>query len=70
MSNPVTIDTALGRRCVARIVGGCLQTGYVYTTPTAAAPHGEWWTLNPQHGYVPVPSNSRALMAAVAQVCP
>ena len=62
-----TIDTPFGKRRVARIVGGCLVTGYVYTVPTANAPNGEWWTLNPQHGYVPVASNSRGLIRALGE---
>lgn len=62
-----TISTAFGKRTVFRIVGGCLKTGYVYTQPTPAAPNGEWWTLNPQRGYVPVPSNARGLACALGR---
>lgn len=59
-----TISTACGIKTVVRRVG--VQGEYYYTLPTLSAPHGEWWTLNPQRGFVPVPGNGRALLAAKA----
>ncbi len=58
------IKTTFGDRHVVRRVGVCGE--YYYTTPTPSAPHGEWWVCNPQHGYVPVPSNGKALAEAIA----
>jgi hypothetical protein len=55
------IQTAYGKRHVVRRIGS-----YVETIPTPAAPNGEWWVLNPQKGYVPVASNSRALLHTLA----
>lgn len=34
--------------------------------PYAQDDQGYWWTCNPQRGWVPVASNSRALLAALA----
>jgi hypothetical protein len=59
MSMTTTIQTAFGKRRVVRVIGE-----YVQTIPTPSAPNGEWWTLNPQRGYVPVPPNARGLLAA------
>ena len=54
------------KRYIVRIVGPATCPNlYVFTTPRPAAPNGEWWTFNAQHGYVPVPSNSRALRAYI-----
>jgi len=55
-----TIQTPYGKRTVNRVVG-C----YVETLPRPNEPHGAWWTLNPQRGYVPVPSNARGLRDAL-----
>lgn len=57
------IETAFGKRTVVRRVGA--QGEYAETLPTPSAPHGEWWTQNPQRGWVPVPSNGRALLSAI-----
>lgn len=57
------IETAFGTKRVVRRVGVCGE--YVETTPTRSAPNGEWWTLNPQRGFVPVDSNARGLLAAL-----
>lgn len=56
-----SIRTAYGKRFVTRVVDG-----YVQTRSRPSAPHGEWWVLNPQTGYVPVPSNSPGLAAAIS----
>lgn len=60
-----TIKTAFGDKHVSKRVGICGE--YYLTLPTPSAPNGEWWTCNPQRGFVPVPSNSRALVAAIAE---
>lgn len=60
MRRTVYIQTAFGRRAVNRVVG-C----YVETLPELNEPHGAWWTLNPQRGYVDVPGNARGLLAAL-----
>jgi hypothetical protein len=65
MSNK-TISTAFGVKTVDRVIG-CMVQRYVKTLPTPSAPNGEYWTLNPQRGYVPVASNSRALVAALSR---
>lgn len=59
------INTPFGKKTVVRRVGS--QKEYYLTLPTAAAPNGEWWVLNPQSGFVPVPSNGRALVEALAR---
>jgi hypothetical protein len=64
MSKVLKIDTASGRKTVVQRAG--VAGDYYYTLPAPNAPNGEWWTLNPQRGYVSVPSNSRGLMAALA----
>jgi len=58
------VQTAFGKKAVVRRFG--VSGEYVETIPTPSAPHGEFWTLNPQRGWVPVPSNGRALRAAIA----
>lgn len=63
MWSGMTIETAFGRKQVLKRVGASGE--YYYTAATKAAPNGEWWILNPQKGYVPVPSNSRALQYAL-----
>ena len=37
---------------------------YYQEAPSASAPNGAWWVLNPQWGFVPIASNSRGLVAA------
>ena len=54
------IQTAFGEKTVSKRVGE-----YYYSLPAPNAPNGAWWTLNPQHGFVPVPSTSRALQEAL-----
>lgn len=51
------IVTAHGNKFIARRVGAAFE--YVQDT------EGHWWTLNPQRGWAPVPSNSRGLLAAI-----
>jgi hypothetical protein len=58
------IETAFGRKRVIRRFGYCAE--YAETIATGAAPNGEYWLLNEQHGWVPVASNGRALQAALA----
>jgi hypothetical protein len=64
MSN-ATIQTTIGIKHVVRRVG--VMREYYHTLPTPSAPHGEWWVHNPQYGFVPVPSNGRALCAALEE---
>jgi len=59
------IETAFGKKHLVRRIGR--QGEYAYTIPTSSAPNGEWWVFNPQRGWVPVPSNGRALRAAIAE---
>ena len=59
-----TIKTALGKRYVVRALW---FRNYVFTSPRPHAPNGEWWTLNPQQGWVAVHPNSRALLASIAE---
>jgi hypothetical protein len=59
-----TISTPFGKRTVIRRTGVAYE--YWYTAPTPSAPHGEWWVLNEQRGFVPIASNSRGLIAALA----
>lgn len=61
--SPVEIHTPFGPRVLVRRVGAAAE--YYETLPTPSEPHGAWWTLNQQRGFVPVPSNSRALLAAL-----
>lgn len=56
------IETAFGRKTAVRRIGTAGE--YCYTLPAPNAPNGEWWTLNPQRGWVPVASNSRGLLDA------
>lgn len=60
------IQTAFGTKTVVRRVGK-VAAEYYFTLPTPNAPNGEWWTCNPQQGFVPVPSNGRGLLAALAE---
>lgn len=55
----MTINTPFGRKIIVRRVG---TSGEYYQEAST----GDWWTCNPQHGFVPVASNSRALQAAIA----
>lgn len=57
------INTPQGSKRVLRRVG--VAGEYYLTSPTETSPNGEWWTLNPQTGYVSVPWNSRALCSAL-----
>lgn len=59
---PSQIRTPYGTRHVVRRTN---DGAYYFTTPTPSAPHGEWWTFNQQRGFVPVPSNGRALKASL-----
>lgn len=61
-----TINTAFGKRHVVRRIG--THGVYWQTLPTESAPDGEWWVLNEQHGFVPVASNSRGLLAALDEI--
>ena len=63
------IKTAFGEKTIDYRVGTCGE--YYHEIPGPSAPNGGWWTLNPQTGFVPVPSNSRALRATIgAHVAP
>ena len=53
----MVIETAFGRKHIVRRVGP--QREFYQDTDH------QWWTVNPQHGWVPVPSNSRALRASI-----
>jgi hypothetical protein len=64
MSKMTEINTPFGKRTLMRRVG--LHGTYWYTLPTPSAPNGEWWVLNEQRGFVPVASNSRGLVLALA----
>lgn len=57
------IHTAFGVKTIVRRVG--TQGWYYQEAPNPSAPHGAWWLAHPSKGFVPVPSNSRALMAAI-----
>ena len=59
------IQTALGTRNILRRVG--IQGEYYQEASSPSSPHGGWWLLNPQKGFVPVPSNSPALLAALEE---
>jgi hypothetical protein len=59
-----TIRTPYGKKTITRRVG--VAGEYYFEEPSPSAPHGAWWTLNPQTGFVPVPSNSPALLAALS----
>lgn len=59
----IEIKTAFGTKTIIRRVGP--RKEYFFEMPNLSASHGGWWTLNPQRGYVPVPSNCRALQAAI-----
>ena len=59
----MTIQTTSGKKRVTRRTN---EGAYYQTVPTLSAPNGEWWTLNPQRGFVPVPSNGRALLSCLA----
>lgn len=62
-SGVTTIQTPAGKKHIGRRVGVAKE--YYFELPSPSAPNGGWWTLNPQHGFVSVPSNSRALRAAI-----
>jgi hypothetical protein len=57
------IKTPFGSKCVVRRVGAAFQ--YYQTTPTTAAPNGEWWVKDLNGVFMPVASNSRALVDAL-----
>jgi hypothetical protein len=57
------IKTPFGLRTLVRLVG--TQGEYAETLPRPAAPNGEWWVFNLQHGWQPIASNGRALRAAI-----
>jgi hypothetical protein len=59
------IKTAFGMKQVVRRFGAMSE--YYETVPTKSAPNGEYWTHNAQLGFVPVPSNGRALQAVLAE---
>lgn len=59
----MTIQTAFGRKKITRRAG--VAGEYYFEAPSPSAPNGGWWALNPQKGFVPVASNSRALLAAL-----
>lgn len=56
------IPTVVGPRRLVRRFG--IAGEYAETTPRPSAPFGEFWTFNPQKGWVPCPSNSPGLQAA------
>jgi hypothetical protein len=56
------IRTAYGEKLIVRRIGK--QGEYLYEPANKSAPNGGWWLLNAQRGYVPVPSNSPALVLA------
>lgn len=57
------INTPFGKRELVRRAG--VAGEYYFTLPTASAPHGEWWVLNEQRGYVAIASNAPRLLAAI-----
>lgn len=58
------IETPFGKRSVVQRIGAGGE--YAFTAPRPSAPHGEWWVLNPQRGWIPTsPSESRALRTAL-----
>ena len=61
-----TINTAYGRRHVFRTVVYGSAT-YVNTLPIPSEPHGAWFVMNPQRGWVDVPRNGRTLTLAIAE---
>lgn len=61
-----TINTAYGKRNVRHVISYGLAV-YIKTASTLNEPNGSWWTMNPQRGYVDVPSNGRSLTAAIAE---
>jgi len=64
-SRPMKIQTPFGIKTIIRRVGA--QSEYLYEMPGPSAPNGGWWMHNDQRGYVSIPSNSRALLAALAE---
>jgi hypothetical protein len=60
------IKSAFGPKTVVRRIGRAAE--YYLTKPTSSAPNGEWWVLNPQHGFVSVSIvSSPGLLAAIAE---
>lgn len=57
-----TIQTPFGKKTILRRIGVAFE--YYEEAPSASSPHGGWWTHNDQKGFVPVPSNGRALCHA------
>lgn len=66
MPKTTYIKTPFGKKAVVRRIGAAAE--YYQTTTTPNAPHGAWWVLNPQTGFVPVASNSRGLLAALTEL--
>ncbi len=58
----MTIQTSYGKKSIIRRIG--VAGEYYQEVPGPNAQHGGWWVLNPQRGFVPIPSNGRALMLA------
>ena len=58
------IQTAFGEKNVdQKLIGaGC---DYYHELPGPSAPHGAWWKHTDRHGFVPVHSNSRELLAII-----
>lgn len=54
------IKTRYGEKHIIKQVGI-----YYCEIPASNAPHGGWWKLNQERDFVPIPSNSPALLAAL-----
>ncbi len=65
MPRQMKIQTAFGPKIIDRRIGAGKE--YYHEIPGPSAPNGAWWTLNPQTGFVPVASNSRALLFAISE---
>lgn len=63
METTIKIDTAVGKKTIIGRVGA--QGEYYFEAPNRSAPNGAWWILNEQKGFVPIPSNGRALLHAI-----
>lgn len=59
MKKATMIQTMLGKRRVVRRIG---RGAEYYETSD-----GNWWVLNQQRGFVPVPGTSRGLALALAE---
>ncbi len=62
----ITIETLSGKKTIGRRVGTAGE--YYYELPTPSAPHGGWWTRALSGQFISVPSNSRALLAALGEL--